>query len=137
MIPAAEREQPNFDGILELLKMYKPKKGSKLKGDLLINAQNFYDGREMIINAFKNKMFPKIYPHDYSEYEPPKSDIEDNDREKDDKFHKEFSGIDNKVDHELIKKYFKKESLLELFKYLKPSYKTALNNAKNALKLIY
>ena len=42
LIPVAEREQSEFNDIFELLKMYKPKKGSKykkLKDDLLINAQ--------------------------------------------------------------------------------------------------
>ena len=74
------------------------------------------------------KIFSKSYPYDYSEYEPPKSDSEE-----DDKFYKELSSIDNNIDHELIKKYFKKESLLGLFKHLKPSYNIALNNAKNTM----
>ena len=30
------------------------------KKKLLINAQNFYDGREMIIKAFKNGIFPLV-----------------------------------------------------------------------------
>ena len=30
------------------------------KKKLLINAQNFRDGREMIIDAFKNKIFPMV-----------------------------------------------------------------------------
>ena len=44
LIPAVEREQDNFDGIIEILKVYGPKKDSKyngLKQDLIINAQNF------------------------------------------------------------------------------------------------
>ena len=67
----------------------------------------------MVINAFKNKIFPKKYPYDYSEYESPQIDSGKDDSEKDDsgkydKFYKEISSIDNRVNHELIKKYFKK-----------------------------
>ena len=43
--------------MIKILKAYRPRNDSKyykLKQDLLINAQNFYDGREMIVSAFKN-----------------------------------------------------------------------------------
>ena len=71
LIPAAEREQGNFDNRFELLKDYKPRKDSKyykLKDDLLINAKKIYDGRKMIIEAFKNKIFPLSNPDNYPEY---------------------------------------------------------------------
>ena len=81
VIPAAEREQDNFDSILESLKMYRPRKDSKykkLKDDILVNAQNFYDGREVVINAFKDKIFPKNYlsgyPYHYRQEHEPLSD---------------------------------------------------------------
>ena len=70
-IPAVEGEQDNFDNMIEILKVYRPKKDSKhygLKQDLVINAQNFYDGREMIINAFKNKLFPFCSGNYYEEF---------------------------------------------------------------------
>ena len=57
--------------MLEILKIYKPRKNSKyykLKDDLLINAQNFYDERKIIIEAFKNKIFPLSNPDYYPEY---------------------------------------------------------------------
>ena len=57
--------------MFEVLKYYKPRKDSKyykLKDDLLINAQNFYDGRKMIIEAFKTKIFPLSNPDYYPEY---------------------------------------------------------------------
>ena len=60
IIPGAEREQNEFDDMLEIIKPYRPKKDSKykkIKDDLVINAQKFYDRREMIINAFKDKKF--------------------------------------------------------------------------------
>ena len=59
-IPGAEREQDEFDYVLEKLIKYNPRKDSKYKkpkDNLLINVQNFYGGREMIINAFKDKNF--------------------------------------------------------------------------------
>ena len=57
--------------LMIILKAYRPRKDSKyykLKQDLLINAQNFYNGREMIVNAFKNKIFLLSKPHYYPEY---------------------------------------------------------------------
>ena len=62
-IEEAGKIQGEFDAIIGALKNYKPKrpKYKENKEKLLINAQsNFYDGREMIINAFKNKVFPKV-----------------------------------------------------------------------------
>ena len=37
------------------------------KNNLLINAKNFYDEREMIINAFKNKIFSPSPANDFSD----------------------------------------------------------------------
>ena len=49
-----------FNVVLTALEKYKRRnseyKNKKLK--LLENVKRFYDGREMIINAFKNKIFP-------------------------------------------------------------------------------
>ena len=44
-----------------------------------------------------------------------------------------ISDIDNKLDSELIKKYFSKGSLFEFFKYLKSSYKKDFGSAKQVL----
>ena len=60
LIPAVDREQDNFHDMNKILKAYRPRKDSKyygLKQDLVINAQNFYNGREIINEAFKNKIF--------------------------------------------------------------------------------
>ena len=58
-IEEAERVQEEFDSIIGALKKYKPKKTKykEKKEKLLINAQNFYDGRKMIIDAFKKIYF--------------------------------------------------------------------------------
>ena len=56
----AEIIQEEFNAVLTALEKYKPKdsecKNKKLK--LLENVKWFYDGREIIINSFKNKIFP-------------------------------------------------------------------------------
>ena len=61
-IEEAERIQEEFDAIHGALKNYKPKrpKYNENKEKLSINAQNFHDGREMIVNAFKNGIFPLV-----------------------------------------------------------------------------
>ena len=80
LMPDVEREQDNFDDMIKILKDYKPiKPDNKKMKSLLINSQNFYDGREMIIEAFKNKIFPFYsgnYYHDLREEEPSETDNE-------------------------------------------------------------
>ena len=63
-IEKAGRIQEEFNAIIDALKNYKPKK-PKYKEKLLTNAQNFYDEREMINNAFKNGIFP-LAPSGYT-----------------------------------------------------------------------
>ena len=55
-IEDAERKQDEFMAVYNALEKYNPKKPDYVtaRKNLLINAQNFYDGREMIINVFKN-----------------------------------------------------------------------------------
>ena len=56
----AESIQEEFNAIINALEKHKPRdseyKNEKLK--LLENVKRFYDGREVIINRFKNKIFP-------------------------------------------------------------------------------
>ena len=120
LIPGAKREQDNFDDIIKILKAYKPRKSSKfykLKQDLIINAQNFYDGKEIIIEAFKNKIYLLSKSHYYPEYTSEKdtlsrsnisSDIEDELFKQYDELYKAISNVDNKLDSELIRKYLTK-----------------------------
>ena len=61
----AERTQDEFNDVNGALEKYKPKKNSKYvkpREKLLINTQNFYKGRQMIIDAFKNKILPMVHP---------------------------------------------------------------------------
>ena len=96
----------------------------------------------MIIEAFKNKIFPLSQSHYYPEYASEKdtlsrssisSDSEDELFKQYDELCKAIFNVDNKVDSELIRKYFNKGSLLELFKFLRYSQNKATGDAKQAL----
>ena len=69
LIPAAEREQDEFYYRLENLKKYDPKTNGNIsiRESFLKNKKSFYDGREMVINAFKNKIIPPV-DGSYSQY---------------------------------------------------------------------
>ena len=71
-IEKAERIQDEFNGVYGALDKYKPKKEPYIekRRKLLINTDNFYKGREMIIDAFKNKIFLMV-PTGFSEDEEP------------------------------------------------------------------
>ena len=60
--------QNEFDSVVNALEEYSPKnlEYEKEKINLLNNAEKFYDGREMIINAFKNTLFP--FQHDENRF---------------------------------------------------------------------
>ena len=62
LVPGAEREQDEFYYKLENLKKYDPttEKNISKKESFVNNIQNFYDGREMVIKAFKNKIIPLV-----------------------------------------------------------------------------
>ena len=89
----------------------------------------------MIINAFKDKIFPMIPTgFDSGEDEIPRmSPVEDELSKQYDELYKGISNVDNKLDSELIRKYFNKGSLLELFKFLRYSLNKATSGAKQAL----
>ena len=59
--------QDEFNAALGVLEDYPSKvpKYKEYKKNLLINAKNFHDGREMIVNSFKIEIFPFV-PSDYA-----------------------------------------------------------------------
>ena len=61
--------QEEFNTVLHLLKKYSPKhdKYVTLKNNLVDNASKFYEGREKIIEGFKNGVFSFYYDRDYEE----------------------------------------------------------------------
>ena len=68
-IDEAESKQDEFNTVLHLLKKYSPKhdKHVTLKNNLVDNVSKFYEGREKIIEAFKNEVFPLYYDREYEE----------------------------------------------------------------------
>ena len=56
----AEKMQNEYEAQLAALEKYRPRNADYVEKriNLLSNAKNSYNGREMIINAFKNKIFP-------------------------------------------------------------------------------
>ena len=59
MIDDVERKQDEIRGVMGALKRYTPRdnKYVEAKNKLLNNAKNFYEGREKIIEGFKNEIF--------------------------------------------------------------------------------
>ena len=141
LIPGAEREQNEFDDMTDILKTYRPRKDSKyykLKQDLLINEQNFYDGREMIVNTFKNKIFPLKYPARFPECGSEKDtlsrrSISSDSEDELSKLYEAIPNVGNKLDSELIKKYFNKGPPLKLFNFLRYSQSKFIAGTKQSL----
>ena len=104
----------------ELLKKYKPRKNSKynkLKEDFLINAKKFYDGREMIIKAFTDKLFPSTDPSNYPHYT--ESDSERDKVSFTDKTYKSLADeLDEILSPGVFSKYFENNSLNEMIEQL-------------------
>ena len=98
----------------------------KKKGSLLVNARNFYDGREMIINAFKNKIFP-IAPTGFSSSEEEDKSPDSFDIDEFDKF---LINSEKNLDPSLIKKYFFNDSLSQFYNYLVKSRGSYYNQSK-------
>ena len=51
------------------------------------NANNFYDGREIIINAFKDKIFPLNPKESFPEYKDKDEDEDENEDKDEDRFY--------------------------------------------------
>ena len=68
-IHEAKSKQEEFNVVLHLLKRYSLKhdKYVTLKNNLVDNASKFYEGREKIIEGFKNGVFSFYYDRDNEE----------------------------------------------------------------------
>ena len=66
-IDDVEGKQDEFSAVIAVLKNYVPRdnKYVEAKNRLLNNVENFYKGREKIIEGFKNKIFPFCYDEEY------------------------------------------------------------------------
>ena len=86
-IDNSERIQGEYEATLTALEKYRPRNPDypKARENLLINAKNLYDWRQVIIDAFKNKIFPfGVEEPDDSGKRPDESDESD---ESDDEFY--------------------------------------------------
>ena len=80
LIPEVEREQENLELEFEKLKKYKLRESGvyyQLKEDLLKNTQHLKKGREMVVKAFKDKIFPLSDPKFYPQYAEESSESEE------------------------------------------------------------
>ena len=112
-IEKAERIQDEFNGVYGALEKYKPKEEPYIekRRKLLINADNFYKGREMIIDAFKNEIFPMV-PTGFSEDQEPSESRDEEEKDgilaviKEEEPLEETAGLDKFYGPDLINKYF-------------------------------
>ena len=120
LIPATEREQGIFDDKIEELKKHRPRTKDNIdtKNNLLTNAQNFYDGREMIINVFKNTLFPFYSGNYYEEFKEESSESEDEDKVPDISTLEQMARLD-KIYVSLTSRYFMEKSLIGIMNKLK------------------
>ena len=61
MIPDAEREQEALDYDYARLERYQPRSNSayyQIRGDVLNNIRHLREGRQLLINAFRDRIFP-------------------------------------------------------------------------------
>ena len=96
-----EGKQEEFSVVINALERYAPRdnKYVEAKNKLLNNAKNFYEGREKIIEGFKNKVFPLYYNEAYEYQMKAQREIEEEERRRRIKNNKE-----NKIKNHLIQK---------------------------------
>ena len=102
------------------LKKYRPRTtdNTDTKNNLLNNARNFYEGREMIINTFKNKLFPFYSGNYYEEFKEESSESEDEDKIPDISTLEQMARLD-KIYAPLTSRYFMEKSLIGIMNKLK------------------
>ena len=83
-IDYVERKQDEITGVMGALKGYAPRdnKYVEAKNKLLNNAKNFYEGREKIIEGFKNRVFPLYNNEIYEQMETEREEPEKQEKNK-------------------------------------------------------
>ena len=83
-IDYVERKQDEITGVMGALKAYAPRdnKYVEAKNRLLNNGKKFYEGREKIIEEFKNKIFPFYYDKIYEQMKAAAKEEEERRRKK-------------------------------------------------------
>ena len=85
----------------------------------------------MVVNAFKDKIFP-FSSGNYYDLKEEISETDSNNEEYEELYKNDLN-VDNKLDPALIRKYFNKGSLSQLLKYLKRSCNSIINDAKRVM----
>ena len=106
--------------MLHLLKKYSPKhdKYVTLKNNLVDNASKFYDGREKIIEGFKNGVFSFYYDRDYEERMKYEKEEEEETITNIDEFSKYITKNETDINNELSKNHFGFQKPSDIFKAL-------------------
>ena len=83
-IDYVERKQDEITGIMGALNAYSPRdnKYVEAKNNLVNNVENFYKGREKIIEVLKNKLFPFYYDERYEHQMKAQREMEEEEEEK-------------------------------------------------------
>ena len=79
-----ERKQDEFSAVIIALKNYatRDNKYVEAKNKFLNNAKNVYEGREKIIEGFKNEVFPFYYDEEYQHQMKVEREIEEEEQKK-------------------------------------------------------
>ena len=110
--------------MLHFLKKYSPKHDNyvTLKNNLVDNVSKFYEGREKIIEGFKNEVFPLYYDKEYEEQmEFEKEEEEEEKIFNANEFNKWVNKQETSMNKELFKNHFSFQTPSALLKEL---YKT-------------
>ena len=119
-IDEAKSKQEEFNVVLHLLKKYSPKhdKYVTLKNNLVDNASKFHDGREKIIEGFKNGVFSFYYDRDYEERMKYEKEEEEETITNIDEFSKYITKNETDINNELSKNHFGFQKPSDIFKAL-------------------
>ena len=106
--------------MLNLFKKYSPKhdKYVTLKNNLVDNASKFYEGREKIIEGFKNRVFSFYYDRDHEEQMKYEKEEEEETIFNVNKFNEWVNKQETSINTELFKKHFKIQRPSDMLKYL-------------------
>ena len=137
-IDEAESKQEELNVVIVALKNYTPRdnKYVEAKNNLLNNVKNFYEGREKIIEGFKNRVFPLYYNKISEQMEASaaaKDEQEQEEKQKPTKddlitLNKHITDEEKNINEELFKKHFNFQRLSDMLMFLNKTNDKEKNN---------
>ena len=129
----AEIKQNEFNSKLDDWQIYKPRKLEYIeaKNSLINNPENFYKGREKIINGFKEGIFPFLYDDDNNDKPKQQHICKKSIKTDANAFNKWINEEEAGLNRELFKEHFNFQRPSDMLKNL---YKT--NDRKKNNKLV-